>query len=107
MYLGNSCSTGEFRLGNIASNKNLGADVLGGGNVDKIPSAGRRPLSVAGAQFIPPLQEIWQPMDFQPQPAGGFTGAVGVPGRCGIFPGETSQIVAEFNTKQWVPSELR
>ena len=56
MNLGQSNNAGQIRLGGIASNEHLGADMLGGGNVDKIPSAGMGALGVTGAQFIAPFQ---------------------------------------------------
>ena len=49
---------GQFRLGGIAGNEHLGADLLGGGNMDKIPSAGLDAMGMTGAQFIAALQEI-------------------------------------------------
>jgi len=56
MNLRQSGHAGQFCLGGIASDEHLGADVLGGRNVDKIPSAGMEALGMAGAQFIAPLQ---------------------------------------------------
>jgi len=49
MNLGQSNDTGQICLGSIASDEYLGADMLGGGNVDKIPSAGTGALGMAGA----------------------------------------------------------
>ena len=107
MNLGQSGDAGQLCLRGVAGNEGLGADMLGGGNVDKIPSAGRRALGVAGAQFIAPLQKIGQSVDFQPQLAGGFTGPVGVPRRRGISAGEPAKIVAQFHSQQGIPTKLR
>ena len=63
MNLAKPGDAGEFRLRGIACNKQLGEDMLRGGNMDKIPSPGMTTLGMAGAQFIAPLQEIGQPMD--------------------------------------------
>jgi hypothetical protein len=49
MNLGQSYEAGQVGLGGITSNEYLGADMLGGGNVDKIPCARMRVLGVAGA----------------------------------------------------------
>jgi hypothetical protein len=42
MNLSQSSGAGQFCLRGIASNERFGADMLGGGNVDKIPSADHR-----------------------------------------------------------------
>jgi hypothetical protein len=106
MNLGQPGDASQFRLGGIASNEHLGADMLGGGNMNKIPSASMGALGVAGTQFIAPLQKIGQAMDFQPQLSRGFTGLVGVPRWGGIFAGESAKIVAQFNSQQRIPTKL-
>ncbi len=57
---------GERGLRGIAGNKCLGAGVLGGGDMNKIPSARRRTLGVTRAQFIAPVQEFREAV--RPQP---------------------------------------
>jgi hypothetical protein len=58
-------NAGQFRLGGIARDEHLGADVLGGGDVDKIPGAGGGVGGVTRAQFIAPFQKIGQTLDTQ------------------------------------------
>jgi hypothetical protein len=70
----------------------------GSGHRHKIPRAGMGALSVTGAQFIAPLQQIGQTVDIQPQLSGGFAGAVSMPSHRRIFAGEPAQIVTQFNS---------
>jgi hypothetical protein len=58
MNLTQSRDPGQFCLRGIASNEHPGANMLGGCDVDKIPSVGTRAMGVAGTQFITPLQKI-------------------------------------------------
>jgi hypothetical protein len=69
----------QFRLGGVASDEHFGADVLGGGNVDKIPGPGGGTGSMARAQFISPFQKIGQMLDARLQPLRGFAGTVCFP----------------------------
>ncbi len=55
MDSGQSGNPGQFLLGGVTGDEHLGARMLGGGNMEKIPSARMGDSSVAGAQFIAPL----------------------------------------------------
>jgi hypothetical protein len=57
MNLGQSSNAGQFLLGAVTSDEHLSPRMLGGGDMHKIPSAGMGNSSMAGTQFIAPLEE--------------------------------------------------
>ncbi len=106
MNLGQSGDTGEFCLRRIASDKHLWADMLCCSHVDKIPCSRARILGMTGAQFIGPLQQIRNSLDFQPELPRGFTRPVRMPGKRCIIARKSAEVMAEFNPQKQIPNEI-
>src|SRR5437016_4121202 len=90
----------QLGLSGITCDEYLGAGVLRGSDMHKVPSASPRILGVAGAELITPFQKIGQTMDIYPQSAGDLARPVGLPSDCGIGAGKTAQVVPQFDSQQ-------